>query len=698
MSKALLKPPHLNAAPFQFLDQKRRLDPYYWLHHCEEDDEELIAHLQAENTHFLTEARQQAVTLLFEEMRQRVPGDQESPLRKFKNHYYAMRDREGFDYAFMVRTKDKSVAATVILDLNKIAEGKEYCDFGCHSVSPDEKRIAITIDTQGYGLYRLFIFDIATQALADTGIENLDSDAFWTKESDGIYIVKKTPDTHWASQVLHIQSPNAEAIGAEGEKRVGNDYIANCLYEESDKAFCIGLEKTSSDRYLLITCNSTNTSETYCLSLDKNKPQFFCFAERKAGVEYALDHGGDKFYLLSNHRRKNFEILACPEASYQQEYWEEIYCPKDDWLVDSMDCYQDAIVIEESLAAQTRLTLVSMPDCKARCVDFGPCTLISNSGANDFEAKRVQIEVSAMHRPARTFELDIISDERELVFEEKVLGDFNADDYAFELRYCRRPDTVDLPISVCYRKSETPLAERPLFVLGYGAYGVNYEAEFASEHLSLLDRDVIIAIIHCRGGSEQGQRWYDEGRTVNKMNTFLDFIAGTDYLLDQGFGDSKKVVASGASAGGLLMGYLANAVPEKFAVILAQVPFVDVLTTMLDDSIPLTSGEYEEWGNPQKSADYDRMASYSPYDNVKAQSYPAMLISSALYDGQVSFREPTKWVAKLRTCNQSDKPIALYTDLGAGHGGGSERFAEFKDTAMEYAFLFEQLGIELISR
>jgi oligopeptidase B len=503
-------------------------------------------------------------------------------------------------------------------------------------------------------------------------LENTSGNFEWANDSATVYYVRKHAKTLLPYQVYR------HVVGSDPQQDV-------LIYEEQDDTFYVSLEKTTSERFILIHLSSTTTSEILLLDANSadSKPQMF--APRRKDHEYAIDHYREHFYIRSNRNGKNFGLYQSEQAEESQ--WQELIAPRTDVMLEGFNLFRDWLVVEERIAGLTQLRQIHWQSGEDKSIAFDDPTYVTWLAYNpDPETELLRYGYSSMTTPTTLYELDLDSGERELLKQQEVKN-FTAEDYRSERVWVKARDGVEVPVSLVYRADRFAHGANPLMVYAYGSYGSSMDPAFSASRLSLLDRGFVFALAHIRGGAELGQLWYEDGKLFNKQNTFNDFIDVTKALVEQGYGDADRVFAMGGSAGGLLMGAVVNQAPELFNGVVAQVPFVDVVTTMLDESIPLTTGEYDEWGNPNDKAYYDYILQYSPYDQVKAQDYPHMLVTTGLHDSQVQYWEPAKWVAKLRELKTDDRQLLLYTDMDAGHGGKSGRFKAYEDIALEYAFI-----------
>jgi oligopeptidase B len=463
---------------------------------------------------------------------------------------------------------------------------------------------------------------------------------------------------------------------------------------EDDPTFEASVQRSKSGKYLIISSDSTLITESRYLDADRPEGEFRIFQPRERGVEYHVEHCGDRFYILTNAQAKNFRLMETPLGKTTKDNWAEVIPYREDVLLENFEVFDNFLAVEERRAGLTEIHVISLRDKSERGIDFGEETYSASIGHNpELATDWLRYDYASLTTPDSVYEYNMATGEKKLLKRQEVLGGFSPDDYRAERLFATAADGVKVPVSVVYRKDFQKNGEGPLLLYGYGSYGASETDDFSAPRLSLLDRGFAFAVAHIRGGSEMGRAWYEEGKLLKKKNTFTDFVAAAEFLVAEKYTRPEKLFAMGASAGGLLMGAVVNLRPDLFRGVVARVPYVDVVTTMLDPSIPLTSSEYDEWGNPNDREYYDYMLSYSPYDNVAAKDYPAMLVTTGLRDSQVQYWEPAKWVAKLRAMKTDRNPLLLYTNMDAGHGGASGRFQRLRETALEYAFMLRLAGI-----
>ncbi|MFC0225628.1 S9 family peptidase [Serratia aquatilis] len=672
----MMTPPKAEKRPYPItIHGDTRVDDYYWLRDDERADPEILHYLQAENAY--TEAQlseqQPLREALYQEMVARIPQQEHSVPYVKRGFRYQTRYEPGNEYAAYVRQPEASSEQwETLLDGNSRAEGHEFYTLGGLEVSPDNQLLAVAEDFLSRRQYEIRFKDLVNDSWAGEVLENTSGNFEWANDSATVYYVRKHAKTLLPYQVYR------HVIGSDPKQDV-------LIYEEQDDTFYVSLEKTTSEQFILIHLSSTTTSEI--LLLDANRadslPQMF--VPRRKDHEYAIDHYHQYFYIRSNKNGKNFGLYQCQLADETQ--WKELIAPRTDVMLEGFSLFRDWLVVEERIAGLTRLRQIHWHSGEEKSIAFDDPTYVTWLAYNpDPETALLRYGYSSMTTPTTLYELNLDSGEREQLKQQEVKN-FTAEDYRSERVWVKARDGEEIPVSLVYRTDSFVRGVNPLMVYAYGSYGSSMDPAFSASRLSLLDRGVVFALAHIRGGAELGQLWYEDGKLLKKQNTFNDFIDVTQTLVEQGYGDAQRVFAMGGSAGGLLMGAVINQAPQLFKGIVAQVPFVDVLTTMLDESIPLTTGEYDEWGNPNDKVYYDYIKQYSPYDQVKAQDYPHMLVTTGLHDSQVQYWEPAKWVAKLRELKTDDHKLLLHTDMDAGHGGKSGRFKAYEDIALEYAFI-----------
>jgi len=657
-----------------------RIDPYYWLRDDTRQDPAMLAYLEAENayTEALTAGWQPCIDALQAEMRARIPDQQDSAPYLDDGFWYFTRYLAGGEYPVYVRRANREDAPEqILLDGNALAQGKNFFQIGGLDVSPDGARMLWLQDRVGQRQYRLFIKALDTGETVDTGIGGVAS-ATWAADGKSVLFVENDPVTlrsfrvwrHWPDQP-------------------GNDQL---LYQEDDEAFYTSVGRTRSDRFNYVYLDSTEATEMRILDSADPDAELEVFLARERGHQYSADHDGRRWIVRSNWQAPNFRVLAAPETTHaERETWTELVGHREDVFIHEFDPFADFLALGERAGGLRRVRVIDYETGASRLIEFDEAVYTAQLGRNpDSDTTRLQFAYTSMTTPRETWILDMQTGEQKLLDRLEVPGGFEAADYITWRVWVDARDGARIPVSLV-RHRDTPLdGTAPLYQYGYGSYGSTIDPAFNSQRLSLLDRGFVFAIAHIRGSQAIGREWYEQGRLLNKINTFTDFIDVTRSLVNLGLIDGDRVFAVGGSAGGLLVGAVANMAPDDYAGMVAHVPFVDVVSTMLDTSIPLTTNEFDEWGNPKHAQYYAYMLSYSPYDNVESRDYPAMLVTTGLWDSQVQYWEPAKWVARLRYRKSDQNPLLFKINMDAGHGGRSGRYRRLEQRALEYAFVLEQ--------
>ncbi len=662
-----------------------RIDNYYWLN--ERENQEVLAYLTAENAYYdtitkHTKAFQQS---LFEELKSRIKEDDES-VPYFKNgYYYITRFEKGNQYPIFSRKKgDLKAAEEILFNVNEMAKGFEYYKLGGISVSPNNKLAAFSVDKVSRRQYDLQFKNLETGQLYPEKIENTSGGATWANDNKTVYYTKNDKKTLRSFQIYkHI-------LGTDASKDV-------LIYEEKDATFGTTVGKTKSEKYIIIASFSTLSTEYQYLDANNPNGKFKLIQKRERDLEYSVEHYNDDFYILTNYQgAKNFKVMKTPETATAKENWKDVIPHRDDVLLEDMSLFKNFLVLEERSNGLNKIRIIGWEGTSDYYLPFEEETYSASVYYNpEFDTNVLRYSYNSLTTPTSVIDFDMISKAKEVKKEQEVLsGKFDKANYVSERLWATARDGKKVAISLVRHKDIKLSSKTPLLLYGYGSYGYTVDPNFSTNRLSLLDRGFIYAIAHIRGGEYLGRAWYEDGKLLNKKNTFTDFIDCAQYLIAKKYTSSKHLYAMGGSAGGLLMGAVVNMNPELFNGVIADVAFVDVVTTMLDDSIPLTTAEYDEWGNPNQKVYYEYMKSYSPYDNVKAQNYPHMLVTTGLHDSQVQYFEPAKWVAKLREFKTDKNILLLKTNMEAGHGGASGRFDALKEVATDYAFLFDLENIK----
>jgi oligopeptidase B len=662
------------------LHNDERVDNYYWFR--EKENPEVIAYLEAENSY--TQAMMQHTKVLQEQLYQEMLAriqetDLSVPYRKDEYYYYS-RTEAGKAYPIYCRKKSNLAAAEeVLLDQNILAEGHEFFNIGVLQVSPNHQLLAYSVDTNGAERYTMFFLDLNTSQLFEKGIEDTYYSFAWGNDNRTVFYTKVDEASRPFQLWRHaLDTPIAEDI---------------LVYEETDEAFHLAVGKTRSQAYILLELSSMITSEVHYLAANNPTGNFQLIHPRTDGIEYEIEHHSDSFYITTNDEAINFKLMKTPVSAPTKDNWKTAIPHREDVFLLGVSAFSEHLVIYERQDGLPTIRVQKLATGEEYGITFPEPTYAVSEGNNpEFDTKTLRFNYTSLITPYSVYDFDLETQQRELKKETKVLGGYDRTQYQSEWLIATAKDGVQVPISIVYKKGIQKDGKNPLFLAGYGSYGYSYPAAFSSNRLSLLDRGIVFAIAHVRGGSEMGRIWYENGKFLHKKNTFTDFIACAEYLFSQGWTNSDRLAISGGSAGGLLMGAVVNLRPDLFKAAIADVPFVDVLTTILDTSLPLTAIEWDEWGNPNDKAYYDYIKSYSPYDNVEAKEYPDLLINAGLNDSRVQYWEPAKWTAKLRELKTNSNVLLLKTNMGAGHGGASGRYESLKETAFDYAFLLDRLG------
>lgn len=682
-SNSLLKAPIAKKNPHQLEKHKDiRIDNYFWMK--DREHPEVIDYLKAENAYCdesmaHTKAFQKD---LFEEMKSRIKEDDSSVPYKYNGYWYITKFEKGKDYPIYTRKKDSlDNPEELLFDCNVMAEGESYFKLAGISISPDNTLVSFGIDKTGRRNYTIYIKNLTTGQLKSDAITNTTGSSSWANDNKTLFYTKKDEVTLRAYQIYRHKLGNAED---------------DLVFQEGDDTFGTTVYKSKSRKYIIIACYSTLTNEYHILNADDPNGKFEVFYPRERGLEYSISHYENHFYILTNKdKATNFKLMQCNESDRLIEHWEEVIGHREDTLIENVDIFKEYIVVSERCNGLNQIRIKRWDNTEDYYLPFDNETYTAYTTTNvEFDTTKLRFGYNALTTPASVMEFDMKTRDKHVLKEQEVLGgSFNKDNYESERIWATAEDGTKIPISLVYKKGVKRDGSSPLLQYAYGSYGSTVDPYFSTIRLSLLDRGFIYAIAHVRGGEYLGRPWYEDGKLLKKKNTFTDFIACSVHLIKERFTSSKHLYAMGGSAGGLLMGVVINEAPELYNGVVAAVPFVDVITTMLDDSIPLTTGEYDEWGNPNDKLYYDYMKSYSPYDNVTSKSYPNMLVTAGLHDSQVQYWEPAKWVAKLRELKTDSNQLYLKTNMDAGHGGASGRFESLKEDAEEFAFLLDLEGI-----
>jgi oligopeptidase B len=649
-----------------------RHDDYFWLN--DKENQEVIAYLNSENDYYdsATSKYKDFENTLFEEMKARIKEDDASVPYKYNGYWYIVKYEVGKDYPIYIRKKETlDNPDELLFDCNVMAEGQDYFKMVGLSVSPDNTMIAFGLDTVGRRNYTLQIKSLVTDEVLFDAIKNTTGSATWANDNKTLFYTVQDEKTLRSDKVF--------------KHKLGSSSVADTLiFHEEDDTFGVAIYKSKSKKYLIIACYSTLTNEYYTLNADTPDGEFSVFQERVRGLEYSISHYDDQFYIVTNADGAiNFKLMKTPENKTQLNYWTEVIPHREAVLIEDFDIFKDFLVISERSNGLNLIRIKRWDGSEDYYLPFDNETYTAYTSTNvEFDTEILRYGYNSMTTPSSSIDFNMSTKEKTILKEQEVLDpNFDKDNYASERVWATSTDGTKVPISMVYRKGIKKDGTNPVLLYAYGSYGHTIDPYFSSIRLSLLNRGFVYAIAHVRGGEYLGRMWYEGGKLLQKKNTFTDFIACSKFLIAENYTSPQHLYALGGSAGGLLIGAVINEAPELYKGVIAAVPFVDVLTTMLDDSIPLTTGEYDEWGNPNDMTYYEYMKSYSPYDNVKKQDYPHILITTGLHDSQVQYWEPAKWVAKLRTYKTDSNKLLLKTNMKAGHGGASGRFEALKEDA-----------------
>lgn len=658
-----------------------RIDNYYWLN--QREDPEVIAYLEAENAYTdavmaPTDALRQR---LYDEMLGRIQQTDMSVPYLLSGYSYYTRYEEGKEYPIYCRKADQPDATEeILLNGNEMAEGYAYFQIGGFQVSSNNQLLAYAVDTVSRRQYTLYIKNLQTGEVYADAIANTSGNMAWANDNKTLYYSIKD-ETLRPYKIMKHQLETETSLDTE-------------VFHEADPTFNCYVYKTKSRDFVVIGSGSTVSSEFRVQPADNPAIAFSVIQERKRDLLYSIDHFGDSWYIKTNHEAKNYRLMVTPLDKTSMEHWVEVIPHRQDVLLEDFEVFASNLVLSERQNGLMQLRIRNWEATEDYYLDFGEPAYLAYMTTNlDFNSNKLRYGYTSLTTPNSVFEYDMFSREKNLLKQQEVLGGYNPDDYQSERIYVSSHDGAQVPVSIVYKKGMKRDGGNPLVLYGYGSYGASMDAYFSSSRLSLLDRGFIWAIAHIRGGEEMGRMWYEDGKLLKKKNTFYDFIACGEYLIAEKYTSAEKMFAMGGSAGGLLVGAVMNMRPDLWKGVIAQVPFVDVVTTMLDESIPLTTGEYDEWGNPNQKEYYEYMLSYSPYDQVEAKDYPALLVTTGLHDSQVQYWEPAKWVAKLREMKTDSNTLLMRTNMDFGHGGASGRFERLREAALEYAFMMQELDM-----
>jgi oligopeptidase B len=684
--------------PFEMTEHgDTRVDNYYWMRLSDEQKnapdstrdqqtKDVLDYLNAENAYTKsmlahTDAFQ---AKLFEEMKGRIKETDQSVPVKDNGYWYYTRYEAGKDYAFNCRKKDSMETGTeeVLVNGPALAQGHDYWALGGLDVSEDNTIVVYSEDVVSRRIYTASFRNIQTGEMLTDKIEGIAGCPVWANDNKTLFYVKKDPTTLREFQIWKhtLGTPQSSDV---------------VVFEEKDEEFSCFVYKTKSKKYMVIGSNQTLSNEYRVLSADAPVGEFKVIQPRERNLEYGIDHYGDRFYITTNLEAKNFRLMSCPETATTKDNWQEVIAHRADVLLEGIEIFKDYLVVQERKDGLNQLRIIRWNDKAEYYVEFQDPTYAAGVGSNpEFETDVLRYGYSSLTTPASTYDFNMSTKDRKLMKQQEIVGGHDPSQYNSERLYAKATDGTMVPISLVYKKG-TPLdGSAPTLLYAYGSYGATMDAGFSSARLSLLNRGFVFAIAHIRGGQEMGRQWYEDGKLLKKKNTFTDFIDCAEHLIANKYTSKEKLFAMGGSAGGLLMGAITNMRPDLWRGVVSAVPFVDVITTMLDETIPLTTFEFDEWGNPKNKEYYDYMKSYSPYDNIEKKNYPNILVTSGYWDSQVQYWEPAKYVAKMREYKTDNNLLLFWCNMDAGHGGKSGRFEALKEVALEYAFMMDLVGIK----
>ena len=656
-----------------------RIDPYAWLR--DRNDPDTIKYLEAENayTKAMMKSTEELQAKLYAEMLGRIKQTDLSVPVKREAYLYYTRTEEGKQYSIYCRKKGSLESPEeILLDGNVLGQGQKYFRIGNFAVSPNHQLLAYSVDFEGDEMYTIRVMDLETGVLLADEIPNTYYTLEWANDNRTFFYTML--DT--AKRPYQVYR---HTLGAA---------YSSLIYQENDERYTLALEKTSSRKFLLINIGSSLTSEVRYVNADRPYESFQVVLPRVQAVEYDLTHHGDSFYIRTNDDAKTFRVVRSPVSDASRPNWQDFLPKRDRVTVENVHAFRDHLVIEERDRGLSQIRIHHFPTGEQHTIEFPEPVYSAGLGPNaEFDTHVLRFHYASLVTAPCVFDYDMETRQRELKKQQEVLGGYDPAQYQSERVYAKAPDSTEIPISIVYKKGFRRDGAAPLLLYGYGSYGISMDPTFNSDRLSLLDRGMAYAIAHIRGGADLGKPWHEDGRLLVKMNTFTDFIACAEHLIAEKYTSPDRLAIQGGSAGGLLMGAVANLRPDLFAAIVANVPFVDALNTELDASLPLTVGEWEEWGNPAEKQYYDYIKSYAPYENVDAKAYPKILVTAGLNDPRVSYWEPAKWVAKLRALKTDHRLLLLKTEMGSGHFGASGRYERWKEIAFNYAFILHALGL-----
>ena len=674
---ALVKPKELK------MGSNVRTDNYYWLN--ERTNPQVISYLEAENAYYdkVMAPVQGLEEQLYQEMKGRIKEQDESVPYRDNGYYYYVRYEKGGEYPIYCRKKgDLKATEEVLLNANQMGQGRTYFQVGGYEISDNNQLMAYSVDTVSRRLYTLRFKNLQTGKDYPEAIPNISGSAVWAADNKTVFYAKKDVTTLLPYQLYR------HTLGTDPKQD-------KLIYEEKDNTFNLGLGRSKSKKYVFLVLGSSLSNELRYLDAATPTAEFKTFLPREKDHLYDVEHLGDQFYVRTNWQAPNYRLMVTPVSNTAKSAWQDVIPARDNAFIDNFELFRDYLVVNERKEGLRQLLVMGLKDKKKLYMTFSEPAYTATISVNpELDTPVLRYSYSSLTTPPSTYDYDMATGKTTLLKQQAVVGSFRKENYVTERAFVKARDGAMVPISIVYKKGFKKDGTAPLLQYAYGSYGYSQDPTFSAARLSLLDRGFAYVLCHIRGGQEMGRDWFENGRMLHKKNSFTDFIDCSEYLIQQKYTSPQKLFAYGASAGGLLMGAVVNMRPDLYKGVMAGVPFVDVVTTMLDESIPLTTGEYDQWGNPNEQQYYDYMLSYSPYDNVKAQAYPNMLVTTGLHDSQVQYFEPAKWVAKLRTLKTDQNLLLLHTDMAAGHGGASGRFKSLHDTARQFAFMMLVLGMK----
>jgi len=664
------------------IHEHTRNDEYYWMN--QRDAPKVLDYLNAENAYTKSKLAhtEKLQTTLFEEMKGRIKETDESVPYKENGYFYITKFEEGKEYSIHTRKKESLEAEEeMLVDANVLAEGKEFFSLAGVDVSPNNEVLSYAFDDESRRLWKIHFKNLKTGEMYSDELLNTDGGIAWANDNKTIFYAQKdTVDLRPGSIWKHT-------LGTSQSEDI-------LVYEEKDNTFYAEVWRTKSNKFLVIGSTSTLTSEYQYISADEPTGEWNMFHPRERGLEYHISHFGEHFYVRTNLNALNFKLMKCSLNSTTKDSWQEVIPHRSDVLLEGMDIFSKYLVLSERSNGLSGIRIINQEDGSDHYIEFNDEAYVAYGGYNpDFDTEILRYSYTSLTTPWTTYDYNMGTKEQELMKQQEVVGGYDANNYESKRFMAKSDDGTDIPISIVYKKGLELDGTNPTVLYAYGSYGSSTDPTFNSNRISLIDRGFIWAIAHIRGGEEMGRQWYEDGKLLKKMNTFTDFNDCAEHLIAEKYTSSEKLFALGGSAGGLLMGAIINLQPELYQGVIAAVPFVDVVTTMLDEDIPLTTSEYDEWGNPNDKEYYEYMLSYSPYDQVEKKDYPNLLVTTGYHDSQVQYFEPAKWVAKLRDMKTDDNLLLFECNMDAGHGGASGRFQSLKESALEYAFFIDLAGL-----